>query len=201
MGLIKYVLCCLLLLGCTAKAIKSKPQNYPLEGSIDQVASQFITDLYQHNQLRIFRLDLPPSAVLADHVTGPRIIVLLTDLNGQRINDGSLVTGKAHQAFYLINNYSVGFKNTAAYTTSYLVIALGQQLLPALSPACPQPGFISLSAHGPVGVCQSTVQQNQAFSASESRLIYKQLTAQVEVVAAGSSVHIATGDLMMIFAE
>ncbi len=168
---------------------------------IDQIASQYITDLYQDQQLRVFRLDLPPSAVLADHLTGPRTIVLLTDLNGQRINGDGMVSGKAHQAFYLINNFSVGFKNTAAHTAAYLVIALGQQLLQELAPACPKPGFISLSAHGPVAVCQSTMQQTQTYSNSETRLVYRTQTVQVEAVVDGSSASIEEGDFLMVFTQ
>jgi len=194
----QYLACCLLLFGCSPKSIKSEQQKSPLEGSIEQVASQFIHHLYQDKQFRMFRLDLPPSAILADHSTGPRIIVLLTDLNGQRIKDGSSIAAKSNQAFYLTNTFSAGFQNNSAYTASYLVLGLNQSLLSQQTPTCPETGFSSLLENGSVAVCQSLGLQSQVFQGGDRVLVYRQHASQVHAVTPEASVPLAAGDFIFV---
>ncbi len=210
--MIKYFLCCLFLFACTQKSIQPK-QQLPQAGSIGQVASQFINDLYQDKQVRVFRFDLPPAAALPDHITEPRIVLLLTDLNGQRLKDGTAVTAKTNQAFYLTNTFSAGFKNTSADTASYLVISLGQrqsmdrqqsvdqQQTVNLQQTCPNAAFQALLDKGPVLVCRSLEMQTQVNKDGKKILIYSQLTSQVHSISDQATSQLDIGDLMFLFSE
>ncbi len=197
--MLKYILLVICLLGCSQQRIQTIQQLQT--GSIDEVASQFINDLYQDKQARVFRLDLPPKAVLPDHLTGPRVIVLLTDLSGQRINDGSRIEAKANQAFYLTNTFSAGFKNTSTHSASYLVISLTQQAADDQQPTCPNATFDALLEQGSVAVCQSLQSQSQVGVEAEKTLVYSQQTSQVKPLSPQSKTELEVGDLMISFLQ
>ena len=189
------ILMVLFLVGCSQQRIQMNQE--PITGSIDEVASQFIHDLYQDKQVKVFRLDLPPKAVLPDHLTGPRAIVLLTDLTGQRLADGSSIEAKALQAFYLTNTFSAGFKNTSAHTASYLVISLTQQAADDQQPTCPNATFDGLLEQGSVAVCQSRQSQSQIYLEGIKTLVYSQVRSQVQLLSTQSKTELEVGDLMI----
>jgi hypothetical protein len=193
--MLKYILLVICLLGCSQQGLKVNQK--PQAGSIDEVASQFIHDLYQDKQVKVFRLDLPPKAVLPDHLTGPRAIVLLTDLTGQRLADGSSIEAKALQAFYLTNTFSAGFKNTSAQTASYLVISLTQQAAVNQQPTCPNATFDGLLEQGSVAVCQSQQSQSQIGLEATKTLVYSQQTSQVKPLSTQTKTELEVGDLMI----
>jgi hypothetical protein len=195
---LKYILMMICLVGCSQQRIQvTQP---PQAGSIDEVAKQFINDLYQDKQVRIFRFDLPPKAVLPDHMTGPRVIVLLTDLNGQRLADGSPLEAKADQTFYLNNTFSAGFKNSSTHTASYLVISLLQQA-PIEQPTCSNVTFDALLEQGSVAVCQSLQSQSQVGLEGINTLVYSQLSSQVTPLFVQSKVELELGDLIIALAQ
>lgn len=197
------LMCLMCAFSCSAKTSNSELTQQSEAGSIDQVAPQFITDLYHDNQLRIFRIDLPSAATLQDHVTGPRIIVLLTDLNGQRIKEGAPIDIKAHQAFYLTNTFSAGFKNTSSQTASYLVFSLEQGTIESQQLACPNNNYISLLMKGPMLVCKSLVRQklSNAEFKTHKTLIYNQAQSEVKLYNNKQNIEISVGDLVFDFNE
>jgi len=113
-----------ILLSCSQKHGGNRHAELPPTSDIYQVASQYIDMLYQSKEWQVFRLNLPPQGILADHQTGPRIIVLLSDLKGQRLDDGTEFKAAMGDVFYLENSFSRGFKNQSEYKVSYLVFSL-----------------------------------------------------------------------------
>jgi hypothetical protein len=90
---------------------------------IVQVAGQWVTSLFTNQHVHLFRLTLPPGETLPDHDTGPRVIVLLTELCGRRVADGSEVRAPSGQALYLDNRFAGAMTNEGA-ELSYLVLSL-----------------------------------------------------------------------------
>jgi len=106
---------------------------------IKEVAANHITDLFEDRWCHMFRLDLPAGETLADHDTGPRVIVLLTALKGRRVADGSEVKAAQGQAMYLDNTCAGAMTNTGA-DLAYLVLSFKQTTHHSLSWPQEQPG-------------------------------------------------------------
>ena len=95
----------------------------PFAGDIRTVAGQYIEDLYRHEWLDWFQMVIPPKAVIPNHQTGPRILILMTDLNGHRLDDGSPIYATKSQTMFLENTFSNGFVNTSEQVLVYQVLA------------------------------------------------------------------------------
>ena len=92
---------------------------------IHAVASAYIKDLFEDRWCHLFRLDLPAGETLADHDTGPRVIILLSGLKGRRVADGSELNAAKGQVMYLENRFAGAMTNTGD-DLSYLVCSLHQ---------------------------------------------------------------------------
>lgn len=190
---------CLLLSTTTQLPVKELSDiNKQSVGTIEQVAASYIEVLLQTNDWYLFRLDLPAQAVLADHLTGPRVIILLTDLSGQRLEDDSPITAQAQQSFYLENTFSKGFKNTANTTASYLVMPVMDSKPVHIFNSCRQHGFNLMLSKSPIRVCQS--QQEMMFSQDSDVVWYSQQLSLAKLIPAQQQQIIGAGDLIFEFA-
>jgi len=162
--------------------------------NIEQVAGQYIIDLHQDDDWYLFRIDLPAQAILADHKTGPRLIVLLTDLSGQRIADELPVTAQSKQVFYLENTLSKGFKNTANTFASYLVMPILNVNSVREFNNCNMPNYNLLIENSPIMVCES--QQDTVFESTEKVLWYSHKLSQAKIIPVHQQQSIAAGDLI-----
>ena len=163
---------------------------------IKEVAANHITDLFEDRWCHMFRLDLPAGETLADHDTGPRVIVLLTALKGRRVADGSEVEAAQGQTMYLDNAFAGAMTNTGD-DLAYLVLSFKQTTLqPATWPQPPADCMTTLttpqclvwqvrratSVTVPVNVLHyrasvvtvSTREQQQAFQASPGDVLLAQ---------------------------
>ncbi|MGJ8663411.1 MAG: hypothetical protein ACSHWU_07165 [Marinicella sp.] len=189
---IQFVIC---LIASSQLSANETDQTVPKVGSIEAVAGQYMNVLLQTNDWYVFRIDLPAQAVLADHKTGPRVIILLTDLSGKRLADDSMITAEAKQAFYLENTLSKGFQNVAQSTASYLVLPIPDSLPMQEFIDCQEQGLKSILENAPILVCENSF--DIEFISARAVLWYKQGLSQAEVIAANVKQAISAGDLII----
>ena len=161
---------------------------------IHGVAASQLTKLYSNNEIELFRLDLPAGYKLADHDTGPRILITLSDINGQRLADGSDFHVPAHQALYLDNVFSPGFQNTGG-DLSYLVLSLGQHTLSlneCNNEARAQVKFLLCSNWVNVGRCERV----PADEISVPGLWYNHNSGTLQEFASSENLDICSGDFI-----
>lgn len=201
--MLKYILMFVFVASCAHNsnqtALNNEVSQQPIAGSIDQVASQYIEDLCQDQQFRLFKFELPAGAVLPDHRTGPRMIVLLSELNGERIKDNSPVTAKANQAFYLTNTFSAGFKNVAEKSASYLVLSLEAEKLLNQNMVCPENFQVTLE-NSPVQACISLKDQTLEPVATDKakRLLFNSAESKARLLTGQGGFQVGKGDWLFL---
>ena len=107
--------------------------------SIDEVAGSRLELLYTNDSWRIFSITLAAGEALADHATGPRAIITLTELEIRPLaGEGEPLRVPALAAMWLTNTFSRGFTNIGEGPVRYLVIEARDRGLSAeeSSPKC-----------------------------------------------------------------
>ncbi len=122
--------------------------------TIDEVAAKYIIPIYEDENVRAFNFRIPANESLADHDTSSRLIILLSDLNLQRIDDGSVTRLDKHQVFFLRNTFSKGFTNRADSALEYFVAQPRKELVKGTTPECKQ-GTVSLISNDFTTICKS----------------------------------------------
>jgi hypothetical protein len=91
--------------------------------SIDEVAGDRMRVLHIDDDWRVFSIVVASGDVLADHATGPRAIVTLSDVEIQGLEESAApMRVPAGVAMWLENTVSKGFRNLADGDMHYLVI-------------------------------------------------------------------------------
>jgi hypothetical protein len=163
--------------------------------SIRAVAGQFVDELYQDNQLELFVFSLPGQAVVPDHQTGPRLIIFLTDLKANRLDNGDEIEANKNQVVYLVNEFSKGFVNSAN-EAAYLVLGLKQSVLhEGQAHACGHEGLEQLFAQGDLVVCRS--RKSQSVKLAVPTLSFTPETSQLVRNEAGAETHLYQNDLVI----
>ena len=104
--------------------------------SINDIASEYIIPINKTADLDAFAMTLPSKHSLADHETNARLIILLTNLDIKRLDDGSETKVANGKAFFLENTFSKGFSNESQAPLSYLVLQPNKTLVNGVLPAC-----------------------------------------------------------------
>lgn len=176
-----------LLAGC---AIKKTPNDI----SISAVAGQFIQELYEDHLFELFVFSLPAQAVVPDHTTGPRVLVFLTDLKANRLDDGDEIQVAKDQALYLTNDFSKGFVNSAN-EAAYLVLGFKQGgMMKSDDSHCPSQGLVPLFTQGGVLICKS--EQAQTLKFKDKTLVYNPNQSELNIAKADDVVLLNQGDLI-----
>lgn len=91
--------------------------------TIDEVAGERLQLLHSDDDWRIFSITVASGDTLADHASGPRAILALTDLE-IRVLEGEAepISVPPWQAMWLTNTFSRGFLNIGDNPLQYLVI-------------------------------------------------------------------------------
>ncbi|TDR19535.1 hypothetical protein [Marinicella litoralis] len=165
--------------------------------SIRLVAGEFVRGLYQDENIELFVLNLPANAILPDHQTGPRIVILMSDLSGKRLADGSEFSVEQDQVLYLQNTYSQGFQNSTTPAT-YLVLDLkGVVLDNKLSHPCEQPSMLQLFAQDDFTVCKNVTKQEIDFHVTT--MVYRDDHHQFFLQHRSNKMTIIPGDVLIEF--
>ena len=164
------------------------------------VAGSFVDDLYQNNWLDWFQFRVPPQGTVPDHLTTPRIVVLQTDLHGQRLADGSPFNVEQGQALFLTNTFSTGFTNVGEQAAIYWVLGFKNAPLgaaQAVQPAgqCLHPGLSTWLALTDLVLCQS--QAPLSVQIQQGVLLYQASQQQVSWVDGGETIGVQTGDVVI----
>ena len=179
------------LLACSNNNMKSDDM------SIRTVAGEYVKDLYQDGKIDFFKFDLPPDAVVPDHSTGPRVLILLTDLVANRLADGSEVKASIDQVLYLSNGFSAGFKNSAK-PAAYLVLGLKSDILmEGKNKPCSQAAMTQLFSQDDLVVCKSATTFDAEIT--QTRLLYRQRYSSVKKLKPGKKVTVQSGDILLEF--
>lgn len=91
--------------------------------TIDEVAGEQMMLLHSSDDWRIFSITVASGDTLADHASGPRAILTLTDLEIRALAaEAETRSVPPGQAMWLTNTFSKGFENTGDESLQYLVI-------------------------------------------------------------------------------
>ncbi len=163
--------------------------------SIHAVAGKYITVLYQDDQFDVFRLCLPTQATLKDHATGPRIIILLTDLAGKRLADNSEFAAPQGAVMYLTNTFSPGFINHSKNMAEYLVVGLNQGELSDVSKNrhSDHTSLVSVFSQGHLQVCLVS-EEVKPLKTQHDVLHYQVRQDLVRRHTTGGALHLSTDD-------
>lgn len=91
--------------------------------TIDEVSGERMLLLHSDDDWRIFSITVASGDTLADHASGPRAIITLTDLKIQVLGgETEPMSVPPWQAMWLTNTFSRGFENIGDTALQYLVI-------------------------------------------------------------------------------
>lgn len=103
--------------------------------TIDEAASNYIEVHAEDNHWRLFSITMPPESKLADHQSGARAVIPITDIKIQRLEGSSEpMIVPAYQALWLTNQESKGFKNISNAELQYLVLESKNKSLTLVEP-------------------------------------------------------------------
>ncbi len=133
--------------------------------------------------------------MVPDHTTGPRLIILLTDLQGNRLENGGEIKAEKDQVFYLTNDFSKGFVNSVN-KAAYLVLGLKQGVLVEQAEhGCDDNQLLQMFSKGDLVVCKSS--KTQAVKFETAVLVFNTKTDQLSQYAADATIPLSEHDLLI----
>jgi hypothetical protein len=91
--------------------------------TIDEVAGERLQLLYSDDAWRVFSITMEQGDTLADHASGPRAILTLTELQIRALDgEAAAISAPPWHAMWLSNTFSRGFENIGDGPLRYLVM-------------------------------------------------------------------------------
>jgi hypothetical protein len=146
-------------------------------------AEHHLTHVWHSERHQLVRVHLAPGDRIAEHISGPRIIVPLDDMSLKRTDSGKRMVMRGGSGRWLTNRHSEGMENVGSKSGDYLALLFPPSNYPKVDDdsqgnCSVQGGSSTLLTHRPyASACTATASGDQIMRVAKWRLVYFQTDA------------------------